>query len=227
MREMMEILKEKLNPKRIGVRIQLSKLKKDLEKYRRIAIDMGADRAEVISSKEIIIDERVRAKCIYPKCVHYGTNINCPPYAPDLDFVRKLIGNYRFGILFGVKSSPQEFLGVGYLEKSPGIEKKPRLILNQICAEIESLSFYEGYQFSLAFGQGPCKSFWCPDKPCAALEPGGACRFSLKSRSSMEAVGMDVFKMVSRRGWEIYPCGERVKIESLPHVLLVGLILIY
>lgn len=223
----MQGFNNKIVPRKITKQIPQFRVKRDLERYVEKALEMGAEAAKIISPKEIIIDERVRAKCIYPKCVHYGTNINCPPYAPDLDFVRRLIKRYRYGILFGVKSEPKEFLGVDYLKKSGGTEKKGRMVLNTICSEIESLSFYEGYYLSIAFGQGPCKSFWCPDQPCAALQPGVPCRHRLRSRSSMEAVGMDVFRMVSKQGWEIYPCGERVKIENLPHIMLVGLIMIY
>lgn len=42
----------------------------------------------------------------------------------------------------------------------------------------------------------------------------------------MEALGLDAFSMAARQGWEIYPCGERVDPDALPHVLLVGLILV-
>lgn len=223
----MENSKNKIVPRKITHQIIKSRVKKDLERYLKKTLEMGAEFARIIPSNEVIIDERVRAKCIYPKCVHYGTNINCPPYAPDLEFIRRLIKRFHYGILFAVKTEPKEFLGVDYLKKSGGTQKKGRLLLNRICAEIESLSFYEGYYFSTAFGQGPCKSFWCPDQPCAALQPGTPCRHKLKSRSSMEAVGMDVFRMVSKLGWEIYPCGERVKIEGLPHIMLVGLVMIY
>ena len=220
-------IRNEIVPRRILDHIPLKRVNEDLERYQAKAIEMGAEAAKIISSNEIVIDERVRAKCIYPKCVYYGTNINCPPYVPDLDFMRKVIGNYHYAILFSVKSRTEEFIGTDYLKKSGGIKNPARLLLNNICSEIESRSYYEGYYLSIAFGQGPCKSFWCPDQPCAALQPGMQCRFSLKSRSSMEAVGMDVFKMASRQGWEIYPCGERVKREDLPHVLLVGLVLIY
>ena len=101
-----------------------------------------------------------------------------------------------------------------------------KTILNTICSEIESRAFYEGYHLALALGQGPCKSYWCPDQSCSALEPGGTCRFSLKARTSVEAVGIDAFSMAAKRGWEIYPCGARVEPDKLPHVLLIGLILI-
>ena len=101
-----------------------------------------------------------------------------------------------------------------------------KILFNRICTEIESRAFYDGYHLALAFGHGTCKSLWCPDVACAGLEPGKGCRFPLKSRSSMEAVGMDVFTMVARRGWEIYPVAERVDVAEIPHVLLVGLVLI-
>jgi predicted metal-binding protein len=220
-------IRDEIVPRRILDRIPLKRVHEDLERYQAKAIEMGAEAAKIISSKQIIIDERVRSKCIYPKCVYYGTNTNCPPYVPDLDFTRKVIGNYHYAILFSVKSKTEDFIGTDYLKKSRGIKNPGRLLLNHICSEIESRSYYEGYYLSMAFGQGPCKSFWCPDQPCAALQPGTSCRFPLKSRGSMEALGMDVFKMASRQGWEIYPCGERAKREDLPHVLLVGLALIY
>src|SRR4030042_2661212 len=94
---------EEMVPKRITDKIPLKKIKEDLKKYRSLAKEMGAEDAKIISTKEIMIDERVRAKCIYPKCVHYGTSVNCPPHAPDLDFVRKMIGNYHYAIFFSVK----------------------------------------------------------------------------------------------------------------------------
>ena len=43
----------------------------------------------------IIIDERVRAKCLYPKCMSYGTNAHCPPHAMDLQDVRRLVERYE------------------------------------------------------------------------------------------------------------------------------------
>jgi hypothetical protein len=83
-----------------------------------------------------------------------------------------------------------------------------------------------GYHLALSLGTGPCKSFWCKDQPCSALQPGAGCRVPLKARINLEACGMDVFKLVSHYGWAIYPCGERVDPEKLPHTRLVGLALI-
>ncbi|MEI9479316.1 MAG: DUF2284 domain-containing protein [Deltaproteobacteria bacterium] len=217
---------KKITVRKIVKEIPGERIDQDLEKYRSMAMNMGALSATIISSDEIIIDERVRAKCMYPKCDYYGKSINCPPYAPDLDLVRKIIKKYHHAILFCVKDDTGVFFGSSFRSRV-GRKIPSKMILNTICAEIESRSFYDGYQFSLAFGQGPCKSFWCKNQPCAALHPGKGCRFALKARSSMEAVGMDVFSMAANQGWEIYPCGERVKEKDIPHVLLVGLVLIW
>lgn len=222
----MPFLKDRIIPRKILKDIPISRIEQDLERYRNMAIEIGASDAVIISSHDIIVDERVRAKCIYPKCDQYGLSINCPPYAPDLDFIRKVINNYHHAILFSVKDETGAFIGAQFRDRI-GRKNPTKILFNTICAEIESRSFYDGYHFSLAFGQGTCKNFWCHDQPCAALQSGTGCRFPLKARSSMEAVGMDAFTMAARQGWEIYPCGERVERKDLPHVLLVGLILIW
>ena len=54
-------------------------LHNDLEKYRQHTIQLGATDAKIITADMVIIDERVRAKCIYPKCEYYGTSAHCPP----------------------------------------------------------------------------------------------------------------------------------------------------
>ena len=71
-------------PNPVG-RVSEDQLQKDLEKYRLRAIELGATDAKVINADRVIIDERVLAKCVYPKCREYGTNLNCPPYAMSPD----------------------------------------------------------------------------------------------------------------------------------------------
>ncbi len=220
----MKHLKHKIAPSKILERVPARKIKEDLKRYRAMAVELGADTAEIIPTNQIVIDERVRAKCQIPNCIYFGTNSNCPPYAPALEFMRKFIGRYRYGILFSVKGNTGDFIGH---DRKRGIHENPaRRQLFQICAEIESTAFYNGYPLTVSLGTGPCKSFWCTDQPCQGLQPGAGCRFPLKARISMEATGIDVFKLVSHHGWDIYPCGERVENEKLPHIRLVGLALI-
>ena len=85
--------------RKIVERIPEEQLQDDLEKYRQRAIELGATDAKIITTDQVVIDERVRVKCVYPKCFRYGTNANCPPYAMSLDeakeFTARMIANLR------------------------------------------------------------------------------------------------------------------------------------
>ncbi len=70
-------------------------LKNDLEKYRHRAIELGATDSKVITIDMVVIKEAVRAKCIFPLCNRYGSNANCPPCAPGLEFVREVVSGFR------------------------------------------------------------------------------------------------------------------------------------
>ncbi len=60
---------------------------------------------------------------------------------------------------------------------------------------------------------------------CAAVK-GERCRFPLKSRPSLEAVGIDVYQMFARLGWEIYPAGSGMTAEDVPCGSLAGMVVV-
>ena len=200
-------------------------LQQDLEKYRQRAIELGATDAKVITTDMILIDERVRAKCIVPLCSHYGTSANCPPHAIDLDLMRKTVKNFRYAIFYMLKLRPQEVAGPEYRKKRLGA---PSSIKNyKISASIESEAFYDGYYLAMAFAAGPCQPYLCPDKECSALVPGQGCRHPLIARHSMEGAGMDAFLMATKAGWDIYPIGRSILLSEVPYGIKLGLVLIY
>jgi predicted metal-binding protein len=55
---------------------------------------------------------------------------------------------------------------------------------------------------------------------------GQRCRMSLRSRPSMEAVGIDVYHLVARQDWDIYPIGSGAKPEDIPKGVLAGLVIV-
>ena len=68
----------------------------------------------------------------------------------------------------------------------------------KIVNELESVAFYDGHYLAFGFAAGSCRHTFCGQQEgCLAME-GKNCRFSLKSRPSMEAVGIDVYKMAAR-----------------------------
>ena len=201
-----------------------AQLQEDLEKYRQRAIELGATDAKIIGMDGVIVDERVLAKCVYPKCPSYSTNANCPPYAMTPDEIRKLVNNFSYAIFVKVEVPAEHTAGKEAIEKN--LVNPYRRKLSEIVARLEAEAFYDGYHLALAFGSGSCKALFCPNKECDVLVPGQGCPHRLKARSSMEAVGMDCFNMAANVGWEIFPIGRETEPEEVPYGLRLGLVLV-
>ncbi len=211
--------------RKIRDKVDTQEVLRDLESYRQFAVDeLGASDAKIITSDLVVVDERVRIKCSYPKCMFYGTNAHCPPHAMDLDEVRQIVSKYQYGIFTRLEVPAQEFAGPAVARNSTaaGLMKT-----HQIVTKIESKAFYDGYHFAVGFAGGACKHLFCPTQPCSALVPGGACRHPSKARGAMECAGMDVFTMASRVGWDVYPIGGTASPSEIPCAASYGLVLIY
>ena len=200
-------------------------LKLDLEKYRQQALALGASDAKIITSDAVLVDERVRGKCIYPRCNGYGTSANCPPYAMSLDETRKLLNKFTYGVFIKLDVPPEEVAGIEARDKR--LYARSSAKNNEIVSKIETDAFFDGYHLAIAFAGGSCKNLFCPDKDCSALALGGVCRQPLRARASMEAVGMDAFTMAARVGWDIYPIGAATSPSEVSHGTRLGLVLIY
>jgi len=209
---------------KIMVEVLEDQLKKDLETYKQRSLELGATDARVITTDDVIIDERVIAKCAYPKCMGYGTSANCPPHAMSIGQVRKVVDEFRYGIFINLKVPSRDITG----KKSSKNSRLPhQKKLAEIVSKIEAGAFYDGYHLALGFSSGSCKRLFCSERDCVALIPGKPCAQPLKARSSMEAVGMDAFTMATKLGWEIYPIGRSTSPEDVPYGLMLGLVLIY
>ena len=211
--------------RKIVDKVPYEQLQKDLEKYRQRAIEIGATDAKVITTDTIIIDERVRAKCINPVCASYGTNINCPPYAMELDLVRKIVNNFHYAIFINIEAPSEEIAGREAIEKKLFV--RSRIKNHEIVSKIEAEAFYDAYHLALGFAGGTCRDIFCPNSECSALVPGQGCRHRLKARGSMEGVGIDAFTMAAKVGWDVYPLGGAISPSEVPCGANLGLVLIY
>lgn len=95
-----------------------------------------------------------------------------------------------------------------------------------IVGKLESAAFYDGHYLAVGFSAGSCFSSLCDPKLGCQVLTGEKCRFPLKARPSMEAVGIDVYRMIAASGWEIYPYGSDANPEDIPVANLTGLVLI-
>ena len=214
----------------VGQEVPREKLLDDLEKYREEAIRLGMTDAKVIATSKVVVDDRVRAKCRIPLCVEYGVSANCPPHSPTPAETRELVSNYQYGIFMKRDVSAEGMAGPEVAKKmvqgkfDPDQIKRMRAVL-EIPAQVESAAFYDGYYLALAYG-GACKIMYCGGVECQAIQPGQHCRFPYRSRPSMEAAGMDVFRMCAQVGWDVYQIGSQTDPSAVPCGVLVGLVLI-
>lgn len=209
----MESGDKRVIPRKIMARVPDDVLQEDLEKYRKRAIELGATGAKIIPAEMVSFDERVIAKCTYPRCTFYGACAHCPPYAMDIERARKVANNFRYAIFLWIEVPSDIIAGrEGSRNILPWSKKT-----HEIVSKIESEAFYDGYKLALGFACGSCKTVFCPNLECSALTPGQSCRHSLKARSAMEAVGMDVMKLAASIGLDVYPIGASVSPSDVPH----------
>ncbi|MBT3312566.1 MAG: DUF2284 domain-containing protein [Desulfobacterales bacterium] len=221
-------------PKKVKIFTE-AELEKDLESYRKMAMELGATDAKVIPADEVYIDNRVRIKCTIPKCPEYGSSAHCPPHAPGPDEMRDLVGAYKKALLVKLELHPAtvtlEDVDITDDNEDLAVNKSLQELLNSyrkindILTDIESQSFYDGHYLATSFSAGSCHAVLCNYQDCKVLnnEP---CRFALRSRPSMEASCIDAYKTVAAAGWDIYPVGSDCKADDVPHGTLAGVVFV-
>ncbi|MBW1711315.1 MAG: DUF2284 domain-containing protein, partial [Deltaproteobacteria bacterium] len=198
-------------------------LHEQLEKYKQEALDLGATRAAIVNMEEIPVDERVTLKCQIPRCFGYGASAHCPPNTLKPAELREILKKYKWAVFF-IKEIPPHVIVRDKATISERIKAYQELF--KIVNEIESMAFYDGNYLAFGFGAGSCRHTFCSQQEsCLALE-GKRCRFSLRARPSMEAVGIDVYKMVASQGWDIYPIGSDARPEDIPKGTLAGIVIV-
>lgn len=214
----------------VGQKVPREKLQADLERYRQEAVRLGMTDAKVIPVRQVVVDERVRGKCRIPMCVEYGVSANCPPHSPSPTETRELVKQYQYGIFMKREVKADGMAGPDVAKNlvqgkfDPERTRRMKAVM-EIPAQIESMAFYDGYYLAIAYG-GACKIMYCAGVECQAIQPGQHCRFPYRSRPSMEAAGMDVFRMCAQVGWNIYQIGSQTDPSSVPCGVLAGLVLI-
>ncbi|HEY9073049.1 MAG TPA: DUF2284 domain-containing protein [Desulfobaccales bacterium] len=208
---------------KITVDRQEARLPQDLERYVQKALEMGATHAAVVRAEDIPVDERVTLKCQIPRCFGYGAGAHCPPNTMKPAELRELLKKYQWAVLFTLDVAPAVIVRdrATIKERVAAYQKIYKLV-----SEVESMAFYDGHYLAFGFGAGSCRHTFCGEQEtCQAME-GKRCRFSLISRPSMEAVGIDVYQLVARQGWDIYPIGSGAKPADMPKGVLAGIVIV-
>jgi predicted metal-binding protein len=198
-------------------------LQGNLQKYREKALELGATKAMVVATEDIPVDERVTLKCQIPRCFGYGAGAHCPPNTLKPAELREILKGYRWAVFF-IKDVPPQVI----VRDKATIKERIAAYQDvyKIVNDVESMAFYDGHYLAFGFAAGSCRHTFCSQQEtCQAME-GKKCRFSLRSRPSMEAVGIDVYHMVAKAGWDIYPIGSDAKPEDMPKGTLAGIVIV-
>jgi predicted metal-binding protein len=197
------------------------KYEKELDTLKNYALEIGADRALVVPTDQLIIRHSAWAKCFIPGCKFYGSSIMCPPHNPlTPDMTRKIVAEYEWGLLFQLDARVDDFVGDEWRKRHVATELKHK----EMVAKLEGKAFYTGFPLAMGFAAGEC-SLCLPGKPCAVLN-GDPCRYPLRARPAMEACGFDVFAIARKVGWNLVPIGHSSSREKVPCASLIGLILV-
>jgi predicted metal-binding protein len=214
------------NPQLKPIRRNISEedLLNDLQEFKVKAIEWGASMAEVVSTDWVRVDERVYLKCLTPLCPYYNHCLNCPPHTPSPGRMQKILSQYKYAVLLALDVVPvSHFAGTAKDRRESATWGRKCL---EIVGRVEKQAFESGYYLAMGFAQASCLKTLCKQKRCLVLD-GGKCPYPLKARPSMEAVGIDVYGLVTRVGWDIYPVNRSVIPEQVPRALSVGIILIH
>jgi predicted metal-binding protein len=137
--------------------------------------------------------------------------------------MRKAVSRYHYAILFALDVIPVScFTDRSKKQQSAQWSQKGL----EIVGRLETLALGGGYYLAMGYGQASCKKALCGQESCLVLG-GGKCPYPLKARPSMEAVGIDVYGLVTKVGWDIYPIYRSVNPADVPRALSVGIVFIH
>jgi predicted metal-binding protein len=189
-----------------------------LFKLRKQAVELGATDAKIISVDRIPIEDEIVEMCKAHLCKGYGKSANCPPHVMGPGEAREWIGHYETALFFKVDVSPQVLLSEDRF--------KTFKTVYMIASKLEALSIEQGFPLAKGLAAGSCKPVFCKGKACEALVEGGECRYPSLGRPSMEAVGINVFKISKDVGWDIHTILKDSDPQAVPNGMLAGLVLV-
>jgi predicted metal-binding protein len=184
------------------------------------AKELGAAAAVSLAAKNIVVDERVRLKCLVPCCPNYGT-LMCPPNVMPVSEFREILARYHHAILIQIEipftqqdiQTTSDETRLADLFQTKEYEKGFRALLfprvYDILDGLEAAAFSLGYRFAAALGASRC--YVCEECPRQ-----GPCKVPFRGRPSMEAMGIDVVETAKRAGLPIeFPVPEKPVINCL------------
>ena len=179
---------------------------------------LGAAKAKVIPTKDIVVEERTVLKCIFG-CDGWGSRV-CPPFVPTVGEFRKMLKGYSSALLVEWGSSnvmsrdvSENFIKYQFVPpEDPKVKEAHRSTARAIIRdrkeiiqpgslELEKEAWKLGYNTALAMFPGKC--MWCASADLTSVNCAGSagdCRHKTMRRPCMMGVGIRLDKTLSRLG---------------------------
>ncbi len=158
-----------------------------------LATHLGATDAGVISTSDILVEDRLAEICKETRCESYGRSKSCPPHVGGPSMFREWITTIDHAIVVRI-DVPLEIL----LSEREDIMR----LLHEIVASVELAAIRWGYGNSKAFAGGSCKQFFCASHAdCRVVAGKGECRNPQRARPSMSGYGVNVQEMMKSARW--------------------------
>jgi len=183
----------------------------------RKAISLGASDARMIPIDQVHVDPSIVDLCMSPRCSGYAQCANCPPFVMDPQTAKRWITNYNEALLLKKDFDPFDLLAHDHMEHF-------REMFLMVTA-MERLAMKRGFKDAAALGAGSCKPVFCPERDCAVLE-GKPCPYPHLARPSLEALGINVFDLAKKVGWQMYKILRETDPNTVPSASLVGMVLL-
>ncbi len=211
------------------VEIHNSNSETTLSEFCNTAKTLGATSCSIVDGDAIVVDDRVRLKCMVPICKNYDFCIVCPPNVMSVDEFRTILSKFKKALLVQISYDVPAwmlekiraaddlvnlFKDVEYVKGYGQTYAVAKSDLDKIVDRLEAAAFKRGFTYASGFTAGKCTL--CDE--CAGV--GNRCRNPYKARPSMEAMGIDVLRTAQNAG---LPFEE----PAYDKIVLNGLILLY
>jgi len=177
-----------------------------LEKFeflRKMALEMGAVDAKIITADKVVVEDRIVLKCKVG-CPNYGKTLACPPYTPKAEEFRKIVGEYRYALFMKFESKAKAGSELAQHLSKPETDptipqdikdkmrefwaawKEDKLKMLSAVHALEKAAMSKGYPLAVGLVSGYCQL--C--EKCTLDRV--TCVYPAKARYSEEAVGVNV-----------------------------------
>jgi len=152
------------------------------------ARQLGIETCLEFDPASLVPEDRIRDFCLENKCGSYGSNYMCPPYVGSLEEIRAKLKKYSRGVLLQYTKS------LDVREDREGVIQTKTDFHNKVLLIEE---FFRGRGINQVWGLIGGNCGLCDTCRINMDEP---CPYPDRARMSLEAIGIDVIKLLDKLG---------------------------